>query len=61
VVDVEVDIVGGAATPVLGVVGEVPNGPELIGARFGETLEGPAVLAPSILFMLPAESLAECR
>jgi hypothetical protein len=61
VVEVEVDIVGGAATPVFGVVGDVPRGPVLIGARFGETLEGPAALAPSILFMLPAESLAECR
>jgi hypothetical protein len=61
VVEVEVDIVGGAAIPVVGVVGEVPRGPVLIGARFGETLEGPAALAPSRLFMLPAESLAECR
>lgn len=61
VVEVEVDIVGGAATPVFGVVGEVPSGPVLIGARFGEILEGPAALDPSILFMLPTESLAECR
>jgi len=61
VVDVEVEIVGGAATPAIGVVGEVP-GPAwvVMGARLGETLDGPAGVAPSILFILPAESLAEC-
>ena len=60
VVDVEVDIVGGAAIPVFKAVGEVPVAPVPIGARFGDTLEGPAVAPPSILFTLPTESRAEC-
>lgn len=63
VVEVDVEIVGGAATPVVivGVVGEVPAiEPVLIGAKFGETLAGTA-LAPNRLLMLPAESLAPCR
>jgi hypothetical protein len=65
VVEVEVEIVGGAATPVVavGVVGDVPAiEPVLIGAKLGETLAGPAPTGvPKRLFMLPAESLAPCR
>lgn len=64
VVDVEVEIVGGAATPAVvnavGVVGDVPDTEAvLIGARLGEILAGPApACAPKRLFMLPAESRA---
>jgi hypothetical protein len=60
VVEVDVDIVGGAAIPAFGVVGEVPGAADvLVGARFGDTLDGPATPPPITLFMLPAESLAE--
>jgi hypothetical protein len=64
VVDVEVEMVGGAATPAVvnavGVVGDVPDTEAvLMGARLGETLAGPRPAgAPKRLFMLPAESRA---